>query len=444
MNIDLAKLTPAQQTAVRTGDLSVLSQSEKDSLISLFKADGYSVTSNGKDSIFSKKAVTQSSQAFYKDQNSLIADMTALGTLGAKKYAETGDRKVADRLFYKSETGRLQNAVAPDVTKDVFDTKPVYDNNQDPTSFHNQDDCTLGVLKQNESEIMKYLENSRDPRLSDLAKKSQGGDLASTYALIGIVDSWQPDMEKNAKDGKLTVDTATNVGGQPLKTDKTWVVPAEFCSEEDFKLIEKKNQSDKPPVDNPPGSDGKIEFKPEGESNMIFSRSDSGPALQYAGKVKVPKAFYDMVASTPNAILAYEDSSTQGVRVTSYSLGAADYNSNHDGYASIADYEKAISKKYSIDYKFDVSQLGDNLPADFKTAYGLKVGNSQDPTPTPKVDAQGNYYESADFGLIQSEGLNDVRIGEDGKPKFFKNSDPNYTGGIPLQYLFQKIPVESQ
>lgn len=363
MAIDLTKLTPAQQSAVRTGDMSALSQSEKDGLISLFKADGYSVTSNGKDSIFSKKDVTQSSQAFYKDQNSLIPDMIALGQKGAQKYAETGDRKAADRLFYQSETARLQTAVAPDVTKSVVDTKPVYDNNQDPTSFHNQDDCTLGVLKQNESEIMKYLENSRNTDLKALAKSAKEGNLASTYALIGIVDSWQPDMEQNAKDGKLTADTANNVGGQPLKTDKTWVVPAEFCTEEDFKLIERKNQSDTPPPgelppgeekkpteDNPKGG-VKAEGNDKGGSEVIHvgETIDGSYGFASGAFIKVPK---DSVLAKL-AKRTEDGSINHGAKlvipeVSSYSLRDADSRrsgGNGDDYVSFGELQSYVVKQ---------------------------------------------------------------------------------------------------
>lgn len=247
--VDISALTPAQQAAIKSGDTSGLSAQDKATIENIFKADGYTVTENGNSINFSKKTSKESSSVFKSANDKVIDDMTSLGKTAAKKFGETANRKTSDRFFYDSETQIIKDeAVAPEVNKTVDETKPTYDNKQGQLSEHNKDDCTLGVLKQSQSDAMEYLQNSRDPRISDLAKKSKGGDLASTYALIGIMDSWQSDMIQNAKDGKVTVDTANNVGGEPLKTGKDWVVPAEFCSEEDFQLTQKNGQNDPTPA----------------------------------------------------------------------------------------------------------------------------------------------------------------------------------------------------
>lgn len=215
---------------------------------------------------------TKSSAAFYDSQEQIINNAISNGKQAADDYNNNlqskgpdGARLKADRMFYQSETKALKGAVAPDVYQEKIDTKGVYDNQSGQVTAKNEADCTLGVLKGSNSEIRDYLTNSSNPKIRDLATKAKGGDLASTYALIQIVDSWQPDMVQNAKDGKVTRDTyegkdgkisttATddstlhNVGGQAIKNGKgepnggTWKVPYEYMSEED------KTKHPQPPV----------------------------------------------------------------------------------------------------------------------------------------------------------------------------------------------------
>lgn len=322
---------------------------------------------------------TSSSDAFYADQSVLIDDMVKLGKEAAAKYAETGDRKAADRMFYDSETARLKTALTPEVTSAVVDTDPTYDNESDPTSKRNENDCTLGVLKQSRSEVMDYLANSRDPKLRDLAAKSQAGDLASTYALIGVIDSWQTDMHQNAVDGKLTVDHGGNAGGEPLKTDPQWEVPAEYMSIEDYEAREKPPQGDEKATPQTfeelggNGGDWRVEWAP---GSFNFSHGYKNPTAEIKNFKPTDPMFNDpdyargyytgggwvhSLTSEPDTMFTNADANGDGIMTygefekykqksrPGYKL-PTEYDQYRDVGVDIAALEKAVKGSEDVDF----------------------------------------------------------------------------------------------
>lgn len=292
MAIDLNSLTPAQLTAVRSNNPDKmreagLSSSQINELLSqalnpnsgnLSNGMGLSiertlpqVTTSVVETPTTRSTITtvQSSEAFYASQDQV------------KQAAEDLANKCANNDIgnYQAEqaaTDIVKSAIPPDVN-DVLAVTKQYDNTQYPSSNQNVDANAQGV--------MKYLENSQDPEIADLARRANMSntgrptpdEVNARRQLNIIVDSWQPDMIENAQNGKVTK------YGDPIKdSDKPWIVPSKYVTVED------KDKINPPP---PPPSFVQTD-EPQGNPPIAKPTRDFSSLGEGDGKWTVEGNFY--------------------------------------------------------------------------------------------------------------------------------------------------------
>lgn len=223
---------------------------------------------------------TESSEVFYAS-DAEVAKKAADLAAKSKNQKTAESEKAKNGGFYADATEIVANAVPPEVNEAIVYPDPKgYQDDHNPTDPENSKNCDIGVVK-------KYLKDSSDPEIKDLAIRAEQGDLEATRTLTTRIASWQKPQVENAKkiqdiiskggsyDDAIKAGVADEYGFPIMPGDKPIVVPAKFASTIDKDII------DPLPIKSKPDKDTPSLPEPGDETMRVQAKNGKGEAIFY-------------------------------------------------------------------------------------------------------------------------------------------------------------------